>query len=54
MVVANGAGGAGDGKKPITDETKPKEPETGTASEKKERKKGQATTKKFRKVTARG
>jgi hypothetical protein len=34
MVVANG-GGAGDGKKPVADETKPKEPETGTASEKK-------------------
>ena len=35
MVVANG-GGAGDGKKPVADETKPKEPETGTASEKKQ------------------
>jgi hypothetical protein len=35
MVVANG-GGAGDGKKPAADETKPKEPDTGTASEKKQ------------------
>ena len=34
MVVANG-GGAGDGKKPAADETKPKEPDTGTASVKK-------------------
>jgi hypothetical protein len=35
MVVANG-GGAGDGKKPAADETKPKEPDTGTVSEKKQ------------------
>jgi hypothetical protein len=35
MVVANG-GGAGDGKKPAADETKPKEPDTGTASKKKQ------------------
>ena len=35
IVVANG-GGAGDGKKPAADETKPKEPDTGTASEKKQ------------------
>lgn len=35
MIVANG-GGAADGKKPVADETKPKEPDTGTASEKKQ------------------
>jgi hypothetical protein len=35
MVVANG-GGAGDGKKPAADETKPKAPETGTPSAKKQ------------------
>jgi hypothetical protein len=35
MVVANG-GGAADGKKPVADETKPKEPDTSTGSEKKQ------------------
>jgi hypothetical protein len=38
MVVANG-GGAGDGKRPVAEETKPKELEAGTASEKKEQEK---------------
>ena len=38
MVVANG-GGAGDGKRPVAEETKPKESEAGSASVKKEQEK---------------